>query len=90
MVKRIAVSMPESMFEEMERLRKRAGKDRSAWLQEAVAEHVRRAKREADVAAYVRGYERFPEGEDEDLRSFVEAALQAGPVYDDEWPEAPR
>ena len=88
MVKKIAISMPEPMFKEMERLRKRERKDRSAWLREAVRERLRRLKREADIAAYIRGYERYPETEEE--AAFVEAALTLGPRYDEEWPEAPR
>lgn len=82
--------MPEPMFKDMERARRREGTDRSAWMQEAIAERLRREKREADIAAYIRGYEKFPEREDQDLLNFVEAALKVGPVYDDEWPEAPR
>lgn len=87
MSKKVAISMPEPMFREMERARKRAGADRSGWMQEAVAERLKREQREADIAAYIRGYERFPETEEE--MAWAEAALKVGPVYDDEWPEAP-
>lgn len=80
--------MPEPMFREMERARKRAGRDRSAWVQEAVAERLERERRKADIAAYIRSYEEHPEHEWES--KWVEAALKVGPRYDDEWPEAPR
>jgi metal-responsive CopG/Arc/MetJ family transcriptional regulator len=88
MAKKIAVSMPDALFNEMERARKREGKDRSAWLQDVVSRSLRLLKREADVAAYIRGYEKYPETEDE--IASVEAALKVGPLYDEEWPEAPR
>lgn len=88
MVKKIAISMPEPMFRDMERARKRARADRSGWVQEAVAERLKREQHEADVAAYIRGYTEFPEGEEE--RDWADAALKVGPLYDDEWPEAPR
>lgn len=86
--KKIAISMPEPMFKDMERARKREGTDRSAWLQSAVEERLRRERRAADIAAYVRGYELHPETEDE-IRE-AEQWLKLGPHYDDDWPEAPR
>ena len=79
--------MPDPMYRDVERARQRARKDRSAWVQEAIAERLKREKHEADVAAYIRGYERFPETEEE--MAWAEAALKVGPVYDDEGPEAP-
>ena len=45
-------------------------------------------QREADVAAYIRGYTERPDGEEE--LAWSEAALKVGSSYDDEWPEAPR
>lgn len=88
MVKKIAVSMAEPIFREMERARKRAGKTRSAWLQDTVSEQLRRQKLADDIARYIRGYERFPETDEEIAEA--EAWLRFAPVYDDEWPEAPR
>lgn len=88
MVRRIAVSMPESMYVDMERARDASGADRSTWVQEAIAERLKRERREADIAAYIRGYTEHPDGEEE--LAWAEAALKVGPVYDDDWPEAPR
>ena len=88
MVKKVAISIPEPIFEEMERSRARARRDRSGWIQEAVAQRLKRERDEADVAAYVRSYREHPEDE-EDL-AWVDAAQQVGSSYDDEWPEAPR
>ena len=90
MAKRIAISMPEPMFKEMERARRSQRKDRSAWLQEAVAERLHREQRARDIAAYVRSYDEYPENEDDALARFLAAASKIGPKYDDEWPEAPR
>jgi metal-responsive CopG/Arc/MetJ family transcriptional regulator len=87
MVRRIAVSMPEPMYAEMERARGTRGKDRSAWVQDAIAERLRRERRESEVAAYVRAYRVQPETEEE--MAETEAWLAAGPLYDEEWPEAP-
>ncbi len=86
----MAISMPEAMFREMEHARKRKASDRSAWIQEAVAERLKREKHDADVAAYIRGYELYPETEEEIAEA--EAWLRASPVWDDDedWPEAPR
>ncbi len=91
MTRKFAVSMPDPMFRDMERARKHARKDRSVWLQETVAERLKREKHEADVAAYIRGYERFPETEEE--IAWAEAAWRTFPwdEFDeaDAWPGAP-
>ncbi len=88
--KKVAISMPAPMFRDMERARKRKASDRSLWVQEAISERLRREQHEADVAAYIRGYELHPETEEEIAEA--EAWLRASPVWDDDedWPEAPR
>lgn len=88
MVKKVAISMAEPIFRAMEQSRSRAGDDRSAWIQEAVAQRLKRERHEADVAAYVRSYSEQPETDEE--IAWVEAAQKVGSTYDDEWPEAPR
>ena len=80
--------MPEPMYVDMERARDSLGQDRSAWVQQAIADRLKREKREADIAAYIRGYELHPETEQE-MRE-ADAWLRLGPRYDDDWPEAPR
>lgn len=82
--------MPGPMFRDLERARKRRASDRSAWIQEAVAERLRREQHEADIAAYIRGYELYPESEEEIAEA--EAWLRASPIWDadEEWPDAPR
>ena len=88
MVRRIAISMPEPMYVDMERARDASGADRSTWVQQAIADRLKRERREADIAAYIRGYELHPETEEE-VRE-AEIWLRLGSTYDDEWPEAPR
>ncbi len=88
MVKKIAVSMPEPIFREMERARKRVRLTRSGWLQAAIEERLARLTREERIAADIRGYTEHPET-DEELAE-IEAWLRFAPTYDDEWPEAPR
>lgn len=88
MIKRIAVSMPAPMYVDMERARDAVGQDRSAWVQQAIADRLGREQREADIAAYIRGYTEQPDGEEE--WAWSEAGQKIGSSYDDEWPEAPR
>ena len=88
MTRRIAVSMPEPMYADMERAREAAGQDRSSWVQQAIADRLERERKAADIAAYIRGYQLHPETEEEILEA--EAWLRHGPAYDDDWPEAPR
>lgn len=88
MVRRIAVSMPEPMYADMERARKEASQDRSAWVQQAIADRLERERKAADIAAYIRGYTEQPDGEEE--WAWSEAGQKVGSSYDDEWPEAPR
>ncbi len=88
MIRRIAVSMPEPMYLAMERARDAAGKDRSAWVQQAISDRLERDRRAADIAAYIRGYQLYPETEEE-MRE-ADAWLRLGPAYEEDWPEAPR
>ena len=87
MVRRIAISMPEPMYADMERARKATGQDRSSWVQQAIADRLERERKAADIAAYIRGYQLHPETEAEMLEA--DAWLRHGPVYDDDWPGAP-
>jgi hypothetical protein len=86
-VKKIAVSMAEPIFREMERSRKRARLTRSGWLQAAAEERLARITHEDRVAADIRGYTEHPETDEEVAE--IEAWLRVAPTYDDEWPEAP-
>lgn len=63
--KRTAISLPDALYREIERARRRAGKDRSGWLQEAASEYLKKHSKEEEVEAYFRAYERTPLTEDE-------------------------
>lgn len=65
MTKRTAVSLPDALFREIERARKRAKLDRSTWIQEAASEYLKRRSKEEEIEAYFSGYERAPLTEDE-------------------------
>ncbi len=65
MTKKTAISLPDDLFREIERARKRARKDRSTWIQEAAGEYLRRRSKEEEIEAYFAGYERVPSSEDE-------------------------
>lgn len=65
MTKRTAISLPDDLYSQIERARKRAGKDRSTWIQEAAGEYLKRRTKEEEIEAYFAGYERAPLTEDE-------------------------
>lgn len=84
--------MPEPMFREMERARKRRASDRSAWIQEAIGERLSRERQDANAAAYVRGYELHPETPEEVAmaEASARALFEALDVEDGGWRDAPR
>lgn len=65
MTKRTAISLPDDLYREIERARKRAKKDRSTWLQEAAGEYLKKRTKEEEIEAYFSAYERVPLTEDE-------------------------
>lgn len=65
MTRRAAISLPDDLFRDIERARRRAKKDRSAWLQDAASEYLRKRSREDEIEAYFAGYERRPLTDDE-------------------------
>lgn len=65
MTKRAAISLPDELYRQIERARKRAGKDRSAWLQEAATDYLKRRTKQQEIEAYFKGYERAPLTDDE-------------------------
>ena len=67
---KIAVSLPDDLYRALEGMRRRTGKSRSAVVQEAVRDWLRREARGELVREYQEGYRRSPEAADE-----VEAAL---------------
>lgn len=76
MTKRTAISLSDKLFHEIERARKRAGVDRSKWIQEAAGEYLRRRDEDAKIEAYFEGYRRIPDT-DEDFHAFEKAGIEA-------------
>lgn len=80
---KIAVSIPEPLYKELERARRRVGKSRSAVVQEALRDWLRRDVQAELVRDYETGYRARPESESE-----VEAALARAVALlgdDEEW-----
>ena len=67
---KIAVSLPDELYRALEGARRRTGQSRSALVQEAVRDWLRRQARGELVHEYEEGYRRSPEAADE-----IEAAL---------------
>lgn len=85
MTKRIAISLPDDLYERLECLRRERGAPRSLIIQEAVGEYLTDREREAKIEAYVRGYTENPETEEE--IALAEAFLKASAeVLDEAYP----
>src|SRR5712691_8860903 len=65
MTKKTAISLPDDLFRDIERARKRSKKDRSTWIQEAASEYLKKRTKEEEVEAWLSAYERVPLSEDE-------------------------
>ncbi|MGH2450108.1 MAG: ribbon-helix-helix protein, CopG family [Candidatus Limnocylindria bacterium] len=76
MTKRIAISLPDSLFRQIELVRKRRKVPRSALIQEAVGDYVRRTDEKALEEAYFEGYRRIPDGDDPDFVAIERAAIE--------------
>lgn len=65
MTKKTAISLPDELFREIERARKRSKKDRSTWIQEAASEYLKKRTKEEEIEAWLSAYERVPLTADE-------------------------
>ncbi len=65
MTKRTAISLPDDLYRDIERARRRARKDRSTWLQEAASEYLKKRSKEEEIEAWLSAHERVPLTEDE-------------------------
>ena len=61
----MAVSIPDSLFRELERVRRRIRRPRGAVVAEAIESWLSRSKHEERVRRYEEGYRRYPETEGE-------------------------
>lgn len=73
--RRVAISLPDRLYERIERARRSAGQDRSRWLQEAAGEYLARVDEDARVKAYFEGYERIPD-DDEDSSGVADYSIR--------------
>ncbi len=62
---KIAISLPEAVYEALEKSRAKCGVSRSEYIRDAVEERLRREKEQADIERYIQGYKQFPETADE-------------------------
>lgn len=65
-VTKLAISLPSDVAERIEAARSESGKSRSAFVREAVVAYLDEQKARAEAEAYRRGYELYPETEDEE------------------------
>ena len=75
MTKRTAISLPDDLYQKIERARKRSGSDRSSWIQEALGEYLARNDEAAKVEAYFAGYRETPDT-DEDFEAVAKYNLK--------------
>jgi metal-responsive CopG/Arc/MetJ family transcriptional regulator len=81
---KIAISLPDDVYQAVEKARLAQGESRSQFFRRAVEERLRRAKERADVEQYVKGYQLYPETKEE--VAMAEATLQHS-FDDDSWEE---
>ncbi len=72
---KIAISLPDKLFREIERERRQRGESRSEFLRKTVEAFLRQKQEREAAEQYVTGYRKHPETEHE-LR-WVETASQA-------------
>ena len=89
MTKKTAISLPDDLFRDIERERKRSKQDRSTWIQEAASDYLNRKTLQQKIDAYFDGYRRIPDGDDPDFLAMEKIGIEDAPWADEEWPEAP-
>lgn len=65
MSKKIAISLPEELYERLEEERRERGQSRSLLIREAVGEYLAERERRARIESYVQGYRDVPETPEE-------------------------
>ena len=81
---KIAISLPDEIFQAVEKERLAKGESRSQFFRRAVEEHLRRAREREDVKQYIRGYQLYPETKAE--VALAEATLHYA-FDEDSWEE---
>jgi metal-responsive CopG/Arc/MetJ family transcriptional regulator len=62
---KIAISVPDTLLDAIENERAASGVSRSEFFRRAVEEHLRREREREDIERYIRGYQLYPETEEE-------------------------
>ena len=82
---KIAISLPDEVFDAIEKERLASGVSRSAFFRQAAEEHLRRQQQREAVDQYIRGYQQYPETAEEIAMAEVTMryALADNPWEDD-------
>ena len=80
---KIALSLPDDLFREMERVRRKRGTTRSALVQEALRLWLRQGAEATLVREWEEGYRRLPESATEIASAAATAKLAFDP--EDDW-----
>ena len=59
--KKIAISLPDELVSNLERIRKQTGESRSAFIRRALEQVMAERKQRAQIARYLEGYRKHPE-----------------------------
>ena len=62
---KVTISLPADVLAEIESECKARNETRSAFIRVAVDQAIRERRAKADIARYVRGYEQYPESDEE-------------------------
>ena len=73
--RKFAISLPEELFERLERDRQARGMNRSEYVANAVADHLHRKREQELEEQHVRGYLEHPETEEERKEIMAWASL---------------
>ncbi len=79
---KIAISLPQDIFDAVEQERKESGESRSELFRRAVEMLLRRNREQAMSERYVRAYEQMPETKEEiDAARYAASAILAGELW---------
>lgn len=77
MTKRVAISLPDGLYQQLERVRKRRRAARSTVIQEAVGEYLKQNDEKALEEQYFDGYRRIPDGDDPDFIAIEKIGIES-------------
>jgi metal-responsive CopG/Arc/MetJ family transcriptional regulator len=83
---KIAISLPDDVYQAVEKERLAKGESRSKFFCRAVEDYLRRERERKDVEQYIRGYQKYPETKEE--MALAEATLPYV-MADNPWEEGP-